>query len=148
MLASFRSGPDIRRRMASMTSVWLFLGMVLGIHTGWRLHAGPVAIVSHAIAGSIVLAFLGIAISILADRWRESLIGGLGGMLFGAVAELWNCATPAGQAVNMGLLIGALVGATCWPWITLAWKILHGIKSGLAFVMARFRSFRASTNLQ
>ena len=146
MLAPHRSGPNIRRRMASMTAAWLFLGTVIGIHIGWRLNAGPVAIVSHVIAGWIVFSFAGVAISLLGGRWKESLLGALCGTLVGLVAELWNWAAPPGAAFNQCLVVGAIVGATFRPWVTLALKILLGIKSGLAFVV-RFRPSRVSTKL-
>ena len=68
-------------------------------------------------------------------------------MLVGIVAEWANWATPSGEAVNQCLLIGALVGAICWPWVAVTLKILHGIKSGLALVVARSRPSGASTNL-
>ena len=68
MLASGRFGPNIKRQMASMTTAWLVLGIVIGIHIGWRLHAGVVVIVSHAIAGMIVCSLFGITGSLFADR--------------------------------------------------------------------------------
>ena len=65
-------------------------------------------------------------------------------MLVGIVAESWNWTTLPVEAFDQCLLAGALVGATCRPWITLALKILQGIKGGLA-VVVRSRPSQPST---
>jgi hypothetical protein len=94
----------------------MILGAVVGLHNGWRLHGDFIAIIAQALAGIVVFAVMGILLGLFANRARESLLGGAFGLLIGCIAH-FACAIPQTEVIDVCLLVGALVGATCWPWI-------------------------------
>jgi len=109
--------PNLGRRITAMIRAWAILGAVVGIHTGWRLQGGLLATIAQTIAGIVVFSMVGLLLAAFTGRPNESLLGGAVGLLIGVVAVPLGSNMPAGETVNLCLTMGALVGATCRPWI-------------------------------
>jgi hypothetical protein len=93
-----------------MVLVWLLLGALVGPGCA-PPDSGVVGIISGILAGLLVLPFLGVPLGLLGGRARESLLGGVCGLLVGtAVGLLGEGAILA--KVNPCLIAGGLVGAT------------------------------------
>ncbi len=116
--------PGIVGRMARMTVAWLALGAFLGFNMAIHAGGGVVGIIAQMIAGMIVLSVLGMLLGLAADRARESIIGGAFGAMVGFLGETCRGGLVQGEAVSLCIIIGALIGATCWPWVLVVMKIL------------------------
>jgi hypothetical protein len=127
--ASPRSG--IKKRVVGMAFAWLILGAAVGANAGLRLQAGAIAVAAQVTAGIIVFSLLGVLLGLFVARAEESMLGGLCGMLVGLASG--SRENPAAQAeiANLCLVMGALVGATGWPWI----RIIVGSASGIKRVL-------------
>jgi hypothetical protein len=100
-----------------MIGVWTVLGILTGIVTALPFRGGVSEVFARAIAGALVYSLLGATLSLFASRAQESMVGGLCGTAVGLGAQWVHPAPLAGEVVSLCLTIGALVGATCWPWI-------------------------------
>jgi hypothetical protein len=73
---------------------------------------GASGVVSGLIAGVIVLAPVGVAMGLIGGGWKAALCGGAGGLALGAAAGwLGGEPNPLTRAA-VGLVAGAVVGAT------------------------------------
>ncbi len=99
-----------------MLIAWSAIGACLGLHNGFRL-GGLISLLAHVVAGLAVFAVLGVILGLFAARPTESLVGAAWGMLVGLVAGPFRGNLPPAEAVNLCVVIGGLVGATCWPWV-------------------------------
>ncbi len=112
-----------KRRLASMTIAWLFMGMLVGAFNWLQLGGGFSGFVSQIIAGMLVLSLLGIALTLLGGRAKESLSGGAFGMVAGGVVGLFiSSSFSLWEMMNLSMLMGAIVGATIVPWIRVMTK--------------------------
>jgi hypothetical protein len=114
----------IVRRMAQMTIAWLALGAFLGFNMALHAGGGGAAIIAQMIAGMIVLSLLGMLLGLAVDRGRESIIGGAFGAIVGILGGSLHRVAAQGEVISLCIVIGALIGATCWPWVGVAVKIL------------------------
>src|SRR5579862_3925627 len=96
-----------RRQMAVMVAAWAFLGLVVGLHIGWRLSGTASMMASQAIAGVVVLSFLGLLLSPLVRRPVESLAGAFCGMSVGLISESLGIGPAMGTTPDLCLVIGA-----------------------------------------
>lgn len=116
--------PGIVGRMARMTVAWWALGAFLGFNMAIHAGGGVVGIIAQMIAGMIVLSVLGMLLGLAVDRARESILGGAFGAMVGILGETCRGGLVQGEAVSLCIIIGALIGATCWPWVRIVVKIL------------------------
>ena len=124
--ASARSG--IVRRMAHMIVAWAALGAFLGFNMAFHAGGGGIALIAQMIAGMIVLSVLGMMLGLAADRGRESVIGGAFGAIVGIVGGSLHQVAAQGEVISLCIVIGALIGATCWPWVRVVVKVLAWFK--------------------
>jgi hypothetical protein len=96
------------RRVWSMSLLWAFLGVAIGLSTAPGTSA--VALISGAIAGVIVLCPLGVVLGLLGGQVKETQLGGLLGLCLGGAAGVLLGPVNALFFVNVGLLMGALGG--------------------------------------
>lgn len=110
-----------------MVAAWTILGVFVGLAIAMPFREGVADALGKVVAGIIVYSLLGAALSLFASRAQESLVGGVCGLCIGLAAELWQPAAPPGQSIRLCLTIGALIGATFWPWLrTLQAVVRHG----------------------
>jgi hypothetical protein len=96
-----------------MIVLWTLLGVIVGATTA-PLNTGPLAIVSGAIAGVLVLSVFGVALGLLGGQVKETGAGALlGASIVGGIGLLSGSANLLYLA-NLGLLTGALAGATAF----------------------------------
>ena len=97
------------RRMPGMIAVWLGFGVLLGFVS--PAGTGPIGVAAGATAGVIVLTPMGVMLALLGGRWRETLAGGLLGLLIVPHVASVPGLTP--RLMNaFGLIFGGIVGAT------------------------------------
>jgi hypothetical protein len=109
----------IVRRTAAMTAVWLLLGATMGVTFGLRLQGGAIAVFAHVLGGMIACTLPGVLLGLFCAKAKESLVGGICGLLLGIAATLLLGERVPPQTVEHFLVIGGLVGATCWPGVRL-----------------------------
>ncbi len=122
-----------------MVSAWVVLGGVLGTITGLHVGGGAIGLVSHVIAGTIVLGVLGLILAPFSGRAKESLVGGLCGCLVGLASGPIRGSLSAAEAVNLAVIIGGLVGATCWPWVRIVTAAGSGLVAATTFLARHAR---------
>jgi hypothetical protein len=94
-----------------MTRLWVLLGVVVGANTV-PIGSNVIGVVSGAIAGVLLLPWLGIVLGLLGGRVWETACGGGGGLLVGAGLAALSGQVPVQSLANVGLLGGAMAGAT------------------------------------
>lgn len=109
-------------RVARMMLAWLVLGALLGGVNGWYIGGGGLGIVAQMIAGMIILPLLGGLLGLVFDRAKESLIGGVFGAVVGLLGVAISPVSSPSEAVGVCVVIGGLIGATCWPWLGILMK--------------------------
>ena len=97
-------------RARDLAVLWLAFGVVVGACTT-PAGGGWVCLVAGAIAGIIVLTPVGMVLSLIGARPRETMVCGLGGLALGALAGMAGSA-EVGPAAAFGLVFGGMVGAT------------------------------------
>jgi hypothetical protein len=99
------------RRVRDMVLVWALFGVVCGLMIGWDQRS-LVALVSGMIAGALVLPVLGAFLGVIGGQWKETLAGGLGGLVLGALAAALSGRGSMPHLAQVGMIFGGLVGAT------------------------------------
>jgi hypothetical protein len=122
-----------------MVTAWVVLGAVLGTITGLHLGGGAIGLLSQVIAGIIVFSVLGLILALFTGRAKESLVGGTCGCVVGLMSGPIRGTLSAAEAVNLCLVIGGLVGATCWPWVRVITATGSGLVAATAFLTRRAR---------
>src|SRR6516165_669304 len=77
--------PSLTKRLGGVVLVWLVGGAVVGaVATVGK--GDLVALISHMIAGMLILPLVGMFLGLMGARWDESLLGCLAGFVSGLVA--------------------------------------------------------------
>ena len=108
---SVSSGPPdrMRHRVARMAVVWAVFGAVVGAQS--FAGADAIGLLSGTIAGVILLPWLGAFLGLIGGEAVQSLVGASCGCLVGVVhAKLWGDPILT-YKINMGLMIGGIMGA-------------------------------------
>jgi hypothetical protein len=98
-------------RVRDMALLWTALGAVVGAGST-SFKGGAIGVVSGAIAGILVLPFLGAFLGLIGGRPQETLFGALCGLVVGAAAGALGGSADLPAQMMFTLLIGALIGAT------------------------------------
>jgi hypothetical protein len=104
---------DLRSRLRRTMLVWFLLGEVVGMCTA-PLHLGLAGVLAGAISGPIITFVFGLFFGLLGSNVRLTLLGSSFGAAI-ATAAIWirgDVSNP-GLFIAVGVLNGALVGATC-----------------------------------
>jgi hypothetical protein len=132
-------GRKVVRRVVSMVTAWVVLGAVLGVIMGMQRGGGAIGMLSHVVAGTMVFSVLGMILAPFSGRAKETLVGGMCGCLVGLASGPIRGTLSAAEAVNFSLVIGGLVGSTCWPWVRVVTMTGSGLAAALAFLATRAR---------
>jgi hypothetical protein len=97
-----------------MVLVWLLLGVLMGPGTR-PAEEGIIGAIAGAIAGVMLLPWLGIVLALMGGRPRETLVGGLWGFLVGAATAVALGQGGVLSRASAGLVAGGLTGATFLP---------------------------------
>jgi hypothetical protein len=94
-----------------MTKLWIVLGILVGANTA-APDGNLLAVISGAIAGVLVLPWLGVVFGLLGGRVWDTVVGAACGCLLGAGLAALSSQVPVPYLANVGLLGGAMGGAT------------------------------------
>jgi len=100
-----------RSRIGPMAILWVGIGIAAGCGLA-QPSDGIAGLVAGIVAGVVVLVPVGLLLSLLGARWRESLIVGAIGQLFGLVASNFVASSSPRLLASQGLIFGALLGST------------------------------------
>lgn len=122
---------SVLSRMRAMGAAWALLGVVIGLNSPALVEWNAISFVANIIAWMIVMGLTGTMVSLFGGRPVDSWIGAAVGAVISGVVGFPTTTeiAPLMMQINFGALMGALVAATCWPWVRV---ILH--------VSARVRS--------
>ena len=110
---------SLGQRAARMAGAWLAVGVVVGLCNGIHLGGHGVVIAGQVVAGMIVYPCLGAFLALIADTAVESLAAAAIGLLVGAIGPVVGGRWPQFEQLALMTTVGALVGATCLPWLRL-----------------------------
>jgi hypothetical protein len=111
-----------------MSLLWLGFGIVVGAASALP-DGDAIRIVSGIIAGMIVLPVIGALLGLIGGRWRETLIGGGAGLIVALGLGLATGQSALFAVTNVGLVSGAIVGATFLSFIN---HFRRAFRSGVA----------------
>jgi hypothetical protein len=110
-----------------MTLLWLAFGPVVGVLSS-PLEEGFTRMVAGVIAGVIVCVPFGVLLGLIGGQWRESLVGGMAGLTLGLSVGMASGFSQLMAAGNVGLVGGAMVGATVFTYLDYAWKAVAAVR--------------------
>jgi hypothetical protein len=117
----------LAKRVGGMVLVWLVAGAVVGAIA--NLGKGDVvALISHMIAGMLILPLLGLFLALIGARWNEALLGCLAGLGSGLVAGYGLPGGGSPDLSSLGLVFGGMMGGTVPVFIRLLHR--HGTLRG------------------
>jgi hypothetical protein len=121
------------RRMCAMAGVWTLLGTVMGLNCEQLLRGDRIGLVANVLAWMIVMCFMGALLSLFGGRPVDSWVGaGFGAIIVAAVGvQLPVADASTHMQINFGALLGALVAATCWPWVRMIIAVTLRVRSML-----------------
>jgi hypothetical protein len=103
--APFRS---LAKRVLAMMALWMFFGVIVG---STILKGNLVGVLSGAIAGAIVLPWLGMFLGILGGSVKDSFLGGVTAVLVYLVCSAFRTGSVDSYTLNICLIIGGMMGA-------------------------------------
>lgn len=115
-LPAFFSLRAVQDKVLRMTLLWLGIGIAVGILSA-PPERGIVGMIAGAIAGIIVMPFMGAFLGLIGGQWRETLLGGLAGLILGFGLGIASGVPELRPAANVGLVGGAIVGATFFSYV-------------------------------
>jgi hypothetical protein len=98
------------RRVRNMLLLWAAFGLIVGI--GSAPGGGLISTLSGALAGVMVLPWLGLVLGLIGGGPKLTLLGGIWGLIVGALAGALLSEPDLLSRANLSLILGALVGAT------------------------------------
>lgn len=120
-------------RAFHMAGAWLAVGAVVGACNGLHLGGRAPMMAGQIVAGMIVYPCLGALLALIADSAVESLAGATFGLLVGAVALGLGGRWPHFDHLAFTTTVGALIGATCLPWVRLTLRAAGFVVRSLWF---------------
>ncbi len=109
------SSPTLRQRVLRMVTAWACLGAVMGMSLGME-SGGPIGAIAGTVAGAIEMAAFGAIFGLIGGSPEETLLGATCGIAVGLVAWLASGRTSLVFAADLGLVAGAVTGATLRPY--------------------------------
>ena len=114
-VVNFRASQGLQtalgRRVKQMMLLWLFFGALVGAAIGFP-KGGLLPIICNVMSGMILMPFLGLFLGLIGGQVRLSLVGGICGVLLGAITALLSSAADPFSVMSVALIGGALAGAT------------------------------------
>jgi hypothetical protein len=101
----------LRTRVWRMILLWIGFGAVVGVSSS-PSDGGIGDKIAGAVAGMMVLPWLGLALGLVGGRWKEALLGAMCGAGCGIAGGIVIGPANVALAVSICLLIGGLAGAT------------------------------------
>lgn len=104
--------------LAGWLGSWVLSWLIVGLTLGWlqREAVGPgvVGAIASMLSGALVLSLAGLPMALFGGRGRDVVAGAAVGCLAGMVMGPASGPLPV-ASMPLGLVMGAIVGATGWP---------------------------------
>lgn len=110
--------PPPRGRVRRMATAWMALGAVMGAGLGID-DGGGTGVIAFMIAGMIEMAALGAVFGLIGGGPEESIVGASWGLIVGLATGLIVGHARIILVADLGLIIGAIAGATIRPYFRL-----------------------------
>jgi hypothetical protein len=94
-----------------MSRIWTVLGAVMGASVGME-RGGTIGAIAGVAVGVSELATFGVPFALIGGRPQETILGAVGGLLGGLAVGMMGAHAPVVLLANVGLFVGAVVGAT------------------------------------
>ena len=105
LLAPFRV---VVKRVLAMMALWMGFGCVVGSNL---MPGNVIGLLSGAIAGAIVLPWLGMCLGLMGGPVKDSLLGGFAGALVAMLYSSVRAGSIDSFAINLCLIMGGIIGA-------------------------------------
>jgi hypothetical protein len=96
------------KRVLGMMALWTLFGLIVG---STSLGGNIIGILSGAMAGAIVLPWLGMILGLMGGPAKDSLVGGVTGALVAVIYSFLRAGVIDSYTVNICLIIGGIMGA-------------------------------------
>ena len=103
--------PTLGKRILRMKAVWAALGAIVGASVGMEC-GGFIGAIVVVMAGMVEFATLGALFALIGGRPKETILGAVGGLLGGLAVGMIGGQASVVLLANVGLVVGAIVGAT------------------------------------
>ena len=104
--------PTLGKRILRMKAVWAAPGAIVGANVGMECGGFIGAIAVVVVAGMVEFATLGAIFALIGGRPKETILGALGGLIGGLAVGMMGGQASVVLLANVGLVVGAIVGAT------------------------------------
>jgi hypothetical protein len=95
------------KRVLAMMSLWTLYGLIVGSSV---LGGNFIGIISGAIAGAIILPWLGMVLGLMGGPVKDSLLGGIAGALVATLYTAIQNGSIDSYSFNICLIIGGIIG--------------------------------------
>ena len=103
-------------RMVALGTTWAILGALIGVNCPAVLRGDRLGLLCSVISWAIVMAFTGALLAPFGGRPKGAVLGA--GIGLAIAASVCLASGIVNQTLlNIGILIGAIVAATLYPWI-------------------------------
>ena len=116
----------VRDKVVSMTVLWVGFGIMVGIFSS-PPDGGVIRMISGAVAGVIIFPFIGVFLGLIGGQWQPTLAGGVAGLILSLSLGLASGIPELLPTANVGLVSGALVGATFFSYVGIVRKGLAAL---------------------
>jgi hypothetical protein len=96
------------KRVLAMTALWMVFGLVVG---STLLGGNLIGVLSGAIAGGIVLPWLGMCLGLMGGPAKDSLFGAVAGSAVAMLYTSMRAGAIDSFTVNLCLVMGGIIGA-------------------------------------
>lgn len=110
--------PSVGRRTLDMSLTWLIVGAMIGAIGGLRT-GRLVELASGVLGGMIVLPIAGVLLGLIGGDVKGSVVGAVGGLMGCWLAKPTGGISIDAVSVEVVVVFGALVGATCLLYLQL-----------------------------
>lgn len=123
----------VLQRMRKMAGAWSLLGAAMGLNCEALFEGNRIALLANILAWMIVMSVTGAMVSLFGGRPLDSWVGaGLGGLIATVAGlQLMPGESSSLMQINFAALVGALVAATCWPWVRIVAMLYTRLRRGL-----------------
>ena len=107
---------NVIRRMLALGMTWALLGALIGGNCDALVRGDRIGVFCSVVAWMIVMAIAGAMLSLFGGRPRGAVIGaGIGFTI--AMGACLATGIISQMHLNIGILVGAIIAATLYPWI-------------------------------
>src|SRR5262249_39602273 len=112
------------KRVLTMMALWMGFGVVVGSSI---LPGNVIGVLSGAIAGAIIMPWLGMLLGLMGGPAKDSLLGGTAGALVDMLYDTFRFSSIDPFTLNFCLIIGGMIGANFGAFLMLGRRLRVGV---------------------